>query len=193
TIVSNVAEIIHFSSCTNASLCQGRAIDGAIGANFHVVFDDHFAKLRNFNGMGVFQGYKAKAIRTNCDMGLDLAERTDFAIGSDKGRGMNNGVSTDMSMALDHRIGTDNAVFSDANFGSDDGAGSHDYIFSKLRARMNATSWMNVFVLLKAMNFFIEKASHGRHGELNMRSGEEAGVGFFGDFKTLVGDHNRGI
>src|SRR5690242_4490115 len=100
-VVADLYKIINFRAFADYRILKRAAVDGCIGADFHVVLDDHPADLRHLEVSGAKS--KAKAVLADTNAGVDDNPVSD--------QGMSNG-----------RKGADVAVAANGDAGSDDGA-----------------------------------------------------------------------
>src|SRR5437868_14184484 len=96
-------------------------------------------------------------------------------------------------MGFDHGIGPDNGIVADADLGADHCARADNDVFAKMGGRVDIAFGVDVFFLVKTFDFLVKKTADGGDSQLNMGSGEEAGMRLLGNFKTFVSDHNGGV
>src|SRR5258708_6600846 len=63
--VANQDQVVDFCAAADAGFADGCAVDGGVGLNFHVVFQDGRAGLRNFVPRAVFLFGEAEAVRSD--------------------------------------------------------------------------------------------------------------------------------
>src|SRR5215831_20030867 len=105
-IVANLDEIVDLGPFANHGVLDGSAIDGAVGADFHVVLDDDPTDLRDLAG----------TIRARDKPESVLSDRTTR---------MHDHAIANQSMGY-RSIGTDCTIAADANAGPDDSARTNE-------------------------------------------------------------------
>ena len=79
-VVSNLAKVVNFDAFADESRAHGCTINGTIGPDFNVVFNDNVSNLRNFAVDTIFVRGKTKAVRANYGTGMNDAIGTYMTI-----------------------------------------------------------------------------------------------------------------
>ena len=132
-VVPDLHQIINPAAVADHGIGSGTAVDGGIGADLHVVADDHPAELGN-REMSVLRGDKAETILTDAHAGGQPHPHADDAA-PQRRRGTDSAIVTDHDARADDRIGADLAPLpdlrprpdhhprGDRGIGADDGGG----------------------------------------------------------------------
>src|SRR5258708_36653672 len=101
TGVSDQDEIIDFCAAADAGFANRGAVDGGVGLNFHVVFQDGRAGLRNFVPGAVFLFGEAETIGADDRSVLEQDAIADAAVFSDDGMGGGEEIIADSDSTID--------------------------------------------------------------------------------------------
>src|SRR5579862_3480777 len=99
-------QVIDLRTAANPGLSEGASIDGRVGADLHIVFDDQRALLREL---------RIRSIR-------GIAHIPE-SVGPQDRSGMNHDTVAQRSSGIEHGSGIDAAVASEGNAFANDGAG----------------------------------------------------------------------
>src|ERR1700758_289591 len=114
-----MADVVQLGPGANVRRGQGRAVDGAVAADLHVVAYHDVPQVRNLAGAPVGAGSIPKSVAAHGGMRMNFAIIADPAAGPDEDLRMNDRAFADRGVVFDDRVGSDHAVASDGGIGAD--------------------------------------------------------------------------
>src|SRR5260221_5368718 len=115
--VTNQHKVIDFCTTADAGFANSGAVDGRVGLDFHVVFQDGRAGLGNFVPGAVFLFGEAEAIGADDHSVLEQHAIADAAVFPDNGMGVGEEIVADSDSTIDgnktvqHGVGADGNAF----------------------------------------------------------------------------------
>src|SRR5215831_8540755 len=103
----NLHQIVELRAALDAGLAGGSAIDGGVGADFHVVFDDDAADLRYFQPAPVLVFGESEPIRSDDCVVMDDDTLADGRVCANRHAGMNLGVIVNGHAFIDRHVRVD--------------------------------------------------------------------------------------
>ena len=125
-VVGDLDEIIDLGAPPDHRLAEAGAVEGRVGADLDVVFEDHVADLRDATDLAV-DGLITEAIGADDGAGLDAAAGAEDAVVADDDAGLEPAIDadrsagTDMAAGFEDRAGGDGSAFTDDAEGADVG------------------------------------------------------------------------
>lgn len=113
TGMADLNEIIDFCAAANARFAYGSAINGAVGLDFDVIFDDRRAHLLHFAPAAVFLARKAEAVCPDDGAILQNDAIADLAIFADDGMTVREEIVSDARAAIDAYEAVQNGMAAD--------------------------------------------------------------------------------
>ena len=127
-VVADVNEIIDFCALADASFVEGSAVDGRVGSDFDVVFEDETADLRGLLVASCLRvADVAEAFTAEDGSGLDDDAIAKMDCGIDGDVGVDAAVRSDRDIVADYCAGADGGFIFDSYVFSDYGAGADGY------------------------------------------------------------------
>jgi hypothetical protein len=126
-VVANVNEIIQLYAGGNPGVCEGAAIDGGIGADFHVIANLNNSGLREFP-MPAFAEGVSKTVGTDYGAGVDFHAVAQAHTTVEGDAGMDSAIFADPASGPDYGVRADLCVFANMNVFTDHGVGADAYV-----------------------------------------------------------------
>ena len=119
--MSDLHKIINHAAIADDGVVAAAPVDGAVGADFHIVADDHPADL-GYAQVAVRARGKSKAILADTGARIDHRPVTDDAM-AERGARADAAIGAEDHTVFENRVGGDMAAFADVATGADRGAG----------------------------------------------------------------------
>src|SRR5262245_64966022 len=134
-VVPDLHQIINFRAFADNRVVEGPAIDAAVGADLHVVLDDHAPDLRHLEMAAGAHG-EAEPILADPHAGMQDHPIADERMGEARPR-PHVAVTSDAYPIADDRARRDRGAAADLGLPADDGAGLHRHLLFELGRRMD--------------------------------------------------------
>ena len=119
-VVGDLDQVIDLRPLADHRIPARAAVDGGVGADLHVVLDDHSPDLRHLQ-MPLRSHGEAEAVLADAHTGMEDDPIADEGVGNGHVGG-NRAVPTDLHLRTDHGMGPDQGAGSDFRMRADDGA-----------------------------------------------------------------------
>jgi hypothetical protein len=137
-VVPNVNEIVENSAQTDHGIAHSTAVNGAVGTDLHLIFNDDAAELKH-PCQAIRARHEAEALRTDGYAGLDSDTPADQCM-ANAGVGSDPGIVAKPNPVAQHRIERDMASIADFGVAPNDGASVDLRALPDRRAGMHARS-----------------------------------------------------
>jgi len=136
-IVADGNQVAHFCTVTDDGIAESAAVDGTVGADFDIVFDENAANLGDFV-MNAAVGGIAETILADYGAGMDNDAIANSATVVNCYVRINYAISTDFGGRADGAVGIDAGIIADLSLGRDNDKIVDIDIFPDLSGRIDA-------------------------------------------------------
>ena len=120
-VVGDLDQVIDLRALADHRIAARAAVDGGVGADLHVVLDDHAPDLRHLQ-MPLRSHGEAEAVLADAHAGMEDDPVADEGVGNGHVGG-DRAVPADLHLGADHGMGADQGAGADLRMRADDGAG----------------------------------------------------------------------
>src|SRR5579864_2210864 len=130
-VVSHMYQVIDFCAAANAGDIERAAIDGRIGANLHVIFNDKPSDLRKLFVVSGFRvAYIAEAVASKYGSCVNHNPAAKFGARIDGDVGIDVTIASNLHLLTDNGTCSDSGSFTDLRIFADNNSFLDHYIFS---------------------------------------------------------------
>ncbi len=136
-VMGDLDEVVDFGAAGYPGRFESGSVEGSIGADFDVVFEDHIAKLLELSMLTFFVGGVAKATGANDGTWLEDDAIAEGAILADNGVGVEEAIFAYLDTDADVGKRANGCAATDFSVFVDDGVGADVYVFTEFCGLMD--------------------------------------------------------